>query len=208
MKREMRSILGILSLGKAAQADWMDITLGALCDKQILDGRTKKHIYTREGSPYAVIIWQNSTKDWLIIDKDNLDLCFSGKYQVKYSRGEGGDGRRVSPVIDVDGKRNVKLHRVICGVLQDDREVDHITHNLSICTRESLRACTQEQNNQNKRNRKKLSHSEYDYDFHKDFSETSFLYAIWKMGVANLTDSDVSDIQTAYYKKYYPELVA
>lgn len=61
------------------------------------------------------------------------------------------------PHIASSGGLNITLHRLLMGAVSGGKQVDHISHNLAICTKDFLRLCTAQQNKFNTKQYSKIN---------------------------------------------------
>ena len=128
---------------------------------QISEKKANVHVFIKDDCDYVFI---NINKDfcyneYLILDKDFVfknimtpDGVFIGSLNCNYYY--NGSNREIKKDFKLSGKGKalVYIHRAVCGLgFEDTLEVDHISHNHCIATREMLRTCTHEQNIVNKK---------------------------------------------------------
>lgn len=85
--------------------------------------------------------------------------------------------KKVTPVLDYNGKKNAKLHRVLMQELGYDiegLEVDHISNHQGVNIPSELRPCTSSQNKANKINTK-VKNGEFTYNPEHDFRESFYI---------------------------------
>lgn len=102
------------------------------------------------------------------------------------------ENNAIVPVINHDGKKNVRLHRVIMmekGINIDGMEIDHISCHEGVDVLEELRLCTSKQNKSNKKNVENYSDSNFKYNDTHDFRDSIWIPVLhYVLGIISKED--------------------
>ena len=112
-------------------------------------GNNRNIYYTKDGCKYAVIFIYRNWDGYLIpvlVDKSTLDLIGDRFLFLAL----GCNDKVLRPTLRAKDGRNEKLHRVALGVTNKYQLVDHITGSEMICTKDTLRVVTAQQNSANR----------------------------------------------------------
>lgn len=133
--------------------------------------------FTKEGVDYIFALSVRKDKKYLPII---MDVKFAKRHYMKNGEfdkiirlnGHSNKNLELTPVMDYNGKKNVKVHRVYMKELGRDIEglqIDHLSHCQGLIAESMLRPCTNYENQLNKVGVEIEGKSDYGYNALQDF---------------------------------------
>lgn len=112
-------------------------------------GQNKNIYYVKDGCKYAVVFIYSGWHNYIIpvlIDRSTVDLIGDRLLFLAL----GCHDTVLRPTLSDEDGRNIKLHRAVMDMSNQNELVDHITGSEMICTKDSLRVVTAQQNSDNR----------------------------------------------------------
>lgn len=143
-------------------------------------GCAKTEYFTKDGLEYILAFTYAERKNREYCLPVIMDADFAERHYMKNGEfdkiirlnGHSNKNSELSPVMDYNGKKNVKVHRVYMKELGRDIEglqVDHLSHCQGLIIKLMLRLCTNYQNQLNKVGVEIEGKSDYGYNALQDF---------------------------------------
>lgn len=143
-------------------------------------GCAKTEYFTKDGLEYILAFTYAERKNREYCLPVIMDADFAERHYMKNGEfdkiirlnGHSNKNSELSPVMDYNGKKNVKVHRVYMKELGRDIEglqVDHLSHCQGLIIKLMLRLCTNYQNQLNKVGVEIEGNSDYGYNALQDF---------------------------------------
>ena len=145
-----------------------------------------------------------------------MDVEFAKRHYMKDGKfdkiirlnGHSNKNSELTPVMDYNGKKNVKVHRVYMkelGYNIEGLQIDHLSHCQGAITELMLRPCTNDENQLNKVGVEIEGKSDYEYNALQDFRFSFWIpFLCFILGVVSFDDmTKLKEMEIAIKKKKF-----